>query len=200
MNTIRSLSSKNTPPISTRTSNGGLSVGRSRFLKPNHPGMNSASAVRSCAMPIVATVSTRRGARQNRLISVRSTTKPSEDRADEPEDEGDRIGEAGHPVRCATRRVLGEQQDREDGRHRAEVALREVHDAVRAVDEREADGEQRGERSDQRALHDDAERRIPEHVRDVDQDERGNREREPRDAVARRCGRTRRARRTRRVR
>ena len=53
-----------------------IQLGRPRFLKPNQPGMNSASAVRSCATPIVATVRTRRGDRQNRLMNVRSTTKP----------------------------------------------------------------------------------------------------------------------------
>ena len=76
MKTIRSLSSKKTPPICTLMSNGGLSTGRPTALKPNQLGMNSASAVSSCATPIVATVSTSRGARQNRLMIVRSTTKP----------------------------------------------------------------------------------------------------------------------------
>ena len=76
MKTIRSLSSKKTPPMLTLMSNGGFSVGRSRSLNPNQPGMNSASAVSSCATPIVATVRTSRGARQNRLMNVRSTTKP----------------------------------------------------------------------------------------------------------------------------
>ena len=105
-----------------------------------------------------------------------------EDRADQAEQEGDRVGEAGHPVGRAARGILGEQEDREDRGHRAEIALREVDDAVGAVDERESDREQRGERTDERALHDDAERRIPEHVGDVDEDDRRYREREHRDA------------------
>ncbi len=160
MKTIRSLSSKNTPPISTRTSNGGLSVGRSRFLNPNQPGHEQ----RECGQEL-RDADGRDGQHETRRAAEPVDERPlddeaEEDRADEAEEEGDRIGEPGHPVRCAARRVPGEQQDREDRRHRAEVALREVDDAVRAVDQREADGEQRGERSDQRALHDDAERRI----------------------------------------
>ena len=60
-----------------------------------------------------------------------------EDRADQAEDEGDRVGEPRHPVGRAALGILGEQQDREDRGHRAEVALREVDDAIGAVDERE---------------------------------------------------------------
>jgi hypothetical protein len=46
------------------------------FLNPNHPGMNSARAVSSCAIPMVATVRTSRGDLENRLMNVRSTRKP----------------------------------------------------------------------------------------------------------------------------
>ena len=57
-------------------SKGGLSCGRPISLNPNQLGMNSASAVSSWATPIVATVRTRRGDLQNRLMKVRSTMKP----------------------------------------------------------------------------------------------------------------------------
>ena len=76
MNAIRSLSLKKMPPISTLMSNGGFSSGRPMSLNPNQRGMNSARAVNSWAMPMVATVRTSRGARENRLMNVRSTTKP----------------------------------------------------------------------------------------------------------------------------
>ena len=113
---------------------------------------------------------------------------------DQTDDEGDGVGEPGHPVRRAARCVLGDEQDREDRRDRAEIALREVHDAVRAVDERDADGEERGERADERALDDDAERRAEEDIGDIDQDDGRDRERQDAQPAAPRCGRTRRGR------
>ena len=118
-------------------------------------------------------------------MNVRSTTKPRKIAPTRPTSERHRVGEPGHPVGRAAGGVLGEQQDREDRGHRAEVALGEVDDAVGAVDEREPDREQRGERTDERALHDDAERRVPEHVGDVDEDDRRDCEREHRDASRR---------------
>ncbi len=183
MKTIRSLSSKKTPPICTLMSNGGFSTGRPTALKPNQLGMNNASAVEE-----LRDADRRHGEHEPGCPAEPVDDRPFDDEAeehgrDQTDDEGDGVGEPRHPVRRATRCVLGNEQDREDRRNCAEIALREVDDAIRAVHERDADREQRGERADQRALDDDAERRAEEDVGDVDQHEGRDRERQDAQAV-----------------
>ena len=48
-----------------------------REVTPNHPGRSSPIPASTCARPIVATESTRRGARKKRRITSTSTTTPS---------------------------------------------------------------------------------------------------------------------------
>ena len=174
MNTMRSLSLKKTPPTSTLTSKGGFSCGRPTFLNPNQLGMNSARAVSSCAMPIVATVRTRRGERQNRLMKVRSTMKPRRMARAQAHRDRHGVRDAGHPVGRAAGSVLGDQEDREDGGNGAEVALGEVDDPIGSVDERQPHREHGGERADQRALHDDATGRAPHDLAEDDQHDGGD--------------------------
>src|SRR5262249_28614952 len=59
-----------------------------------------------------------------------------------------------------------DQQHRKHAWYRAKVARREIHDAMGAIDERNTDGKQRGQPTEERALGDDARRRRPEHVND----------------------------------
>jgi hypothetical protein len=66
-----------------------------------------------------------------------------------------------------------DQQNGEARGHTAEVSLREVHDAVRAIDQRDAERDERGESADHHPLHEHAERRRPkdllEEVEEQDQ-------------------------------
>ena len=76
MAAIRSLALSTTEPISNVQSNG-AAMRSDAALRPHSRGVMIASTTSSVAMPIVATVSTRRGALRKRRTSATSTTAPS---------------------------------------------------------------------------------------------------------------------------
>ncbi len=105
-------------------------------------GIASSMKPRICATPIVATVRMSRGAFANRRTIPELDEQARKHGGDEP---GEHRGEVGPVVDLVQ---LGRHRRGE----RAELALREVDDAVRPVDEHEADREQRAEQADDEPL------------------------------------------------
>ena len=178
MAAIRSLALSTTEPISNVQSNG-AAMRSDAALRPQSRGVMIASTTRSVAMPIVATVSTRRDALRKRRTSATSTTAPSTQRADQTDAEPE-------PVRPAPEH---DEADGEGDGRRAEVGLGEVDDTVGAVDERQADGQQRGQHPEHDAAQPEAERHAEEDELDgEDRRRRGDRrsdDREPRSGARR---------------
>ena len=90
--------------------------------------------------------------------------------------------ERDQPARAAAH----DEQHRERRGRRAEVALREVEDPVGAVDERDAERDERGEPAEQRALHDDAGGRAPQELHDEQEQHASDDDRERAEHARRR--------------
>ena len=125
-----------------------VATGRS----PHRSGSSSAPAASSCDSPIVATVSTSRGALAKRRITTTCTTAPSTERGGQAGDDAQQVADAGD-------RHERHGDHRGDG---AEVGLGEVDDAARPVGQRHPERQQGGQAADDDPPHDDA-RRGREH-------------------------------------
>ena len=145
---MTSLAWKIVPPISTSRANGGSRIGASSRSSPKAFGRRMAPAARSWVRPRVATVSSRRGERAKRRMTASSTTAPSS-RAPRMPAVSD--GEVGPAPRV-------DQQERQDDRRRPEVGVGEVDDAVRPVRQGHAEGDERGEATEEHAPQPLAER------------------------------------------
>ena len=110
--------------------------------------MRMPSTTSNWLMPSVATVTTIRGDLRNRRMNTISTNDAEHERHRQSDAEAEEV------------RPPPEQHERrsEAGGHGAQFGLREVDHPVRAVDERQADGQHRGQHALDRALHPHPER------------------------------------------
>ena len=130
----------------------------------NQRGRSRPSPASTCARPIVATVE----------HQARRAGEPTDDEDLHHRAERHRRGEAGDEGDQPTRAAADHEQDRERRRCRAQVALREVEDAVGPVHQGETQREQCAQSAEQRALHDDARRWGPQHLHDEEEQSRGS--------------------------
>ena len=156
------MPSKMVGPMANSKSNGERDSDRRPVDRSNEPRQDRvATPARICDRPMVTTVRIRRGALKNRRMNTNSTSAPRAMAATRPTGAASRKGTPGPRM----------QQHAERGRHAAEVALGEVDDAVRPVDERDAEGDQRRDAADDHALEQHADRRGPEPLLDDVEDD-----------------------------
>ena len=148
---------------------GKLCGGRST---PNHPGRRSPIPASTCARPIVATESTRRGARKKRRITSTSTSTPSTTAVASPA--------ANATSQLAPLVTTSSTASEAGAAPRSPWAKLRIRCAryTSARPERE----ERAQSAEQRALHDDARRWSPQHLHDDEERHRG------RDPDERRAG------------
>ena len=138
----------NVTPPKTQLASKGWGSRVPNELSPKARGGTAPAPASSWDRPMVATVSTSRGAVKNRRMIRASTSTPSSDGGDQADDQAEPVAPApGH-----------DQHHAEHGRQRAEVALGEVDDAVGPVDEGDAEGDERDAAADERAVEHDAHR------------------------------------------
>jgi hypothetical protein len=112
--------------------------------------------------------------RRDREDQARGVLEPPDDPDLDDEAGADRRNETDGHRHPEVELPADDERRREDAGHGAHVALREVHDAVRAVDEHEAHRDERGQRAGDDAEEQDRRRRR---VEDADEDGDGEHQR-----------------------
>ena len=166
---ITSFALKTTVPIVSSMSNGGARrCPRSGKSSPHARGSRIASPPRSWASPSDATVTIKPG---------RVEEPPDDEQLDDGSEHERRDDADGHGEQVRPRPCRHQHHDQDD-RERAEVALREVDEAVRPVGQGHAERDQRSEKADDDAADEDADRHAEEDLlndEDAQREEVGHR-------------------------